>query len=163
MNRDHKLTTRAILIATTSLLLIDCHRRDTAGAAGSRRSVPKVDQTVTESVRQPRPDELWPVPKRASRIDDHMWALTLVPGHWNLRPKRRSRTQLVYEITSYDETGKIDSGPSVRIVQLEYTPPRWQPLFLQMVVGETRRVWLSDTNEPRSVYDVELRNIIGVD
>ena len=162
MNRDHLLTC-ASLIAATSLLLTDCHGRETAGPTGSRGSAQKVTQTVTESARRPRPDELWPIPKAASRIDDHMWALTLVPGHWGLRPQRRSRTQLVYKITSYDETGKIDSGPSIRIVQLEYTAERWQPMFLQMVVGETKRVWLTDPNEPRSVYDVELRNIIGVE
>lgn len=45
---------------------------------------------------------------------------------------------------------------------IDYFEPRWQRLYVQMAVGERRRVWVIDPDAPPRIYDVELKNILAV-
>lgn len=159
---------RSVLLGTTltvfaALAAPNCQRRSL--------TTPRVSREPTSTVVQKReqqpprhlsPSNAWPIPDSATKLSEHFWSITLVPSRNTLRPQRNSKTQMVYSLTIYDKAGRLVSGPTIRIVQLQYTDPQWQPLFLQMAVGEVRRVWVIDPNHTVTVCDVELRNVVLV-
>jgi hypothetical protein len=152
-----------LIFAILMFALPSCDQRD----AIKSRAQARPDATHVQAVGDLAPmrevrGEIWPVPAAATSMGDHMWAVTLVHSASERHPQLHSRTVMAYQTTAYDRSRKVLSGPATRIASVDYFEPRWQRIYLQMAVGDVRRVWVIDPREPVVIYDVELKNLLAV-
>ncbi|MBV9494977.1 MAG: hypothetical protein JOZ54_12080 [Acidobacteria bacterium] len=138
---------REVSVAFLIVALANCSRPVGEQAVSTGQTAPAPLAAVN---RVP----FWPVPSDAARTKYGFATKTVISPRNSTRPADHPRMMAVFEIVTYDHTGKIvQKQPMAMILLDKLTDAGWADIYGDVAVGERRRVWQPDKN---TVVDLTL-------